>query len=532
MSTPPKRLDGGGERRRHRGLGGHVAVGGDSAVAQLRDRLGRSLGIEVERHDAGAGRRQRLDHRAPDAAGGAGHQRHLPLELAGRRRQRQLVELERPVLDGEALALVERHEAAQRMGAGHDLDRAVVEVAREPCRLGGGRDAHEPDVLDQHHARVRVGGLRGLVAVALDIRAVVLAEAPGEVADPRRQRVVVVRVRVERHPQGHALGVHEMVGARRADAGQLGGGARGHELEHPRRGVDHEHLRALARDRPAQRGQHGAQQLAPARVVERLAGRPVEALLARRARIDELDRAVDHLDRAAVCLVRRVAPHDEAVLGEHHELQPRVLPHRRPDLLGEREAGPDVGDPGRLVAEALGHQPLAVARPGEHVDAVRMRVMDVRGRHERVQQRLDRRARRRRVDLTAREVGDHVLVAHLVAVEHGERLVQAQRREVAAPHGREVAAGALDPHDLDLAADVVGRRPLRRRVAAAEVRHRAVGAEQVRGEQDLAERVAGNLARRRPAVLGRRDQLRERRHRPQPPATETVEPRSATMRST
>ena len=191
MSTPPKRSHGGGERRRHRGLGGHVAVGGDSAVAQLRDRLGRSLGIEVERHDAGAGRRQRLDHRAPDAAGGAGHQRHLALELAGRRCQRQLVELERPVLDGEALALVERHEAAQRVGAGHDLDRAVVEVAREPCRLGGGRDAHEPDVLDQHHARVRVGGLRGLVAVALDIRAVVLAEAPRRgrrSAPPARRR--------------------------------------------------------------------------------------------------------------------------------------------------------------------------------------------------------------------------------------------------------------------------------------------------------------------------------------------------------
>ena len=55
----------------------------------------------------------------------------------------------------------------------------------------------------------------------------------------------------------------------------------------------------------------------------------------------------------------------------------------------------------------------------------------------------------------------------------------------------------------DLAADVVGRRALGRRVAAAEVRHRAVGAEQVRGEQDLAERVVRDLAAARgPAVLG------------------------------
>ena len=319
--------------------------------------------------------------------------------------------------------------------------------------------------------------------------------------------------------------MHEVVGAGGADGHELGRRRRRDELERAWRGVDDQHLRPLARHRAAQRRENG-------RNLDGLPRRPVEALLARGRGVDEVDGAVDDLDRAPVRLLGAVAPDDESVLGEHDELELRVLAHGRADLLGEREAGPDVGDPGRFVAEALGHQPLAVARAGQHVDAVGVGVVDVLGRDERVQQRLDRRARRRRVDLAARQVGDHVLVAHLLALEHGEHLVQSQRREVLALHRRQVAARALDPHHVDLAADVVGRRALGRRVAAAEVRHRAVGAEQVRGEQDLPERVAGHLAASRPAILGRRDHLRERRHRPQPPATETVDPRSATIRST
>ena len=60
-----------------------------------------------------------------------------------------------------------------------------------------------------------------------------------------------------------------------------------------------------------------------------------------------------------------------------------------------------------------------------------MGVVDVRGRDERVQQRLDRGARRRGVDLAAGEVSDHVLVAHLVALEQRQHLLEPQRREVA-----------------------------------------------------------------------------------------------------
>ena len=55
-----------------------------------------------------------------------------------------------------------------------------------------------------------------------------------------------------------------------------------------------------------------------------------------------------------------------------------------------------------------------------------MGVVDVRRRDEGVQQRLDRGARRGRVQLAAGEVGDHVLVAHLVALHQRQDLVEAQ----------------------------------------------------------------------------------------------------------
>ena len=284
------------------------------------------------------------------------------------------------------------------------------------------------------------------------------------------------------------------------------GASREHdELEHARRRVDDEHLRPLARHRAAQRRQHLAQQrgaLVAPRSPAPPAAPPNRASPAVRALTKSAARLMT-VERAPVGLLGGVAPHDEAVLGEHDELQRGVAAHRLADLPGEREARPDVRDPRGLVAEALAHEALAVPRAREHVDRVGVRVVDVVGRDERVQQRLDRRARRGRVGLAAREVGDHVLVAHLLALEQRQHLLEAQRREVLALHRREVAARPLHPHDALLAADVVGRGPLRRRVAAAEVRHRAVRAEQVRGEQDLAERVVRDRARiLGPAVLG------------------------------
>ena len=75
-----------------------------AAVAECRDGRRGALAVEVEPDDAGAGAGQRVDDRAADAARGTGDQRDLPCSSPGGGAERQLVELERPVLDGEALA--------------------------------------------------------------------------------------------------------------------------------------------------------------------------------------------------------------------------------------------------------------------------------------------------------------------------------------------------------------------------------------------------------------------------------------------
>ena len=152
-------IDGGGEGGRDRVLARDVAADRQPAVAVGLDRvLGAGL-VEVERDDAGARGGERVADRAADAAGAAGHERDLALQLARRRRLGELVELERPVLDREALGGVERDELAERLRAGHHLDRAVVEVARDRRVLRRRAGGDEPEVLDQHDPRVRVGRL-------------------------------------------------------------------------------------------------------------------------------------------------------------------------------------------------------------------------------------------------------------------------------------------------------------------------------------------------------------------------------------
>jgi len=83
---------------------------------------------------------------------------------------------------------------------------------------------------------------------------------------------------------------------------------------------------------------------------------------------------------------------------------------------------------------------LAVDGTDERADRIRVRVVDVRVRHERVQERLDRRARHRPVDLAAREVLDHLLVAHRLALRERQDLVEPQSGEPAGEDRREVAA--------------------------------------------------------------------------------------------
>ena len=261
-------------------------------------------------------------------------------------------------------------------------------------------------------------------------------------------------------------------------------------------------LRALARDRAADR-RAAARAAAPRARRRRPRGRRVAAAEARRvagALVDERDRLVDHLDRARGRPPRRVSPQTtRPCLASTTSLRSGFARAASPTCLDEREAGPDVRDPRGRVAEALAapaarrrRVPASTLMPsgcvwwtcGAGTNACSSVSIEA--------------ARHRGVELAAREVGDHVLVAHLVALDQRQHLVEPQAGEVLArPSSRGREPEPLTHITGDLAAGVVDRRALGRRVAAAEVRDRAVGAEQVRGEHELAEHVVVGRRRRR-----------------------------------
>ena len=257
-----ERVDRGGERRRDVLLGRDVAADRDPVV--LGHRVARSGLVEVERDHAGARGGERVEDRAADAAGAAGDERDLALELAGRRRLGELVELERPVLDREALGGVERDELAERLGAGHDLDRAVVEVARDLRRLHGRARGDHAHALDEDDPGVGIAGLVA-VGVGLEVRPVVVAVGLRELGD-------AVRL-LARDPQRQPLRVHEVVGARGADGDELRGLLGADELHHAVGGVDGEDLRALGGHRAADRRQQVVQRAVRLELARRRSGR-------------------------------------------------------------------------------------------------------------------------------------------------------------------------------------------------------------------------------------------------------------------
>ena len=150
------------------------------------------------------------------------------------------------------------------------------------------------------------------------------------------------------------------------------------------------------------------------------------------------------------------------------------------NLFREGKSGTDVGDPDRLIAEALVREFLAALRAADHVDGVRVGVVHVRVRHEGVKEGLYGAAGHVGPELAGGEVGDHLLVAHRVPLHKGQDLLELEAGELARLYGREVAPRALDPQDVDLAPGVVALLRLGRRVAAAVVGHGAIPAEQIR----------------------------------------------------
>src|SRR3954447_13737151 len=131
-----------------------------------------------------------------------------------------------------------------------------------------------------------------------------------------------------------------------------------------------------------------------------------------------------------------------------------------------------------------------------------MAVVDVRGRDERMEQRLDRRARLIRHKPAAAEVVDHLGIGHLLALTQRQDVLEAERGEARPSDRRQVGSGALHPERPDLAACVVDARAFRRGIPAANVRERAIGSEQIGAIDELIQRRETRGRIPVPAVLG------------------------------
>ena len=179
-----------------------------------------SVGVQVGDDDMRASRCQRTRRRPADPAGCAGHERDPARQLSARRSLRELVALERPVLDRERLALAERAKAAGRVGRVLHGDRAVVQVTRgsRPRGVGAARDDPDagnerdtgPDGIDRELPRL-------VVDVALVVVAVPAAVLRDALRDRGRELVGAVRVGIEADDERLVLGVDQVVGARRPD---------------------------------------------------------------------------------------------------------------------------------------------------------------------------------------------------------------------------------------------------------------------------------------------------------------------------
>src|SRR6185437_13389483 len=103
----------------------------------------------------GAVPREEPGRRRADGAAAAGDER----DLAGERLHLALAELrllQRPVLDVEEIGLRDRFEAADRLGGGHRLDRALGEVGGDLRVLDAAPEAEEAKPRDEDDARHRV----------------------------------------------------------------------------------------------------------------------------------------------------------------------------------------------------------------------------------------------------------------------------------------------------------------------------------------------------------------------------------------
>ena len=171
------------------------------------------------------------------------------------------------------------------------------------------------------------------------------------------------------------------------------------------------------------------------------------------------------------------------MLVEDQALDLRVAPRRpRARCLGEREARHDVGHDAHAAAVDLGAERRAVRLVDQAQHRVGVGVVDEVVRQEGVQQRLDRRVRRHRIDQVGALHAHHVLVA--TARRGARSLRSGASRTAGRPAGSIVAMSQPEPLTHSTSAcspSRSGSARLDRGVAAAVQHEHRIVAEQARG---------------------------------------------------
>ena len=466
---------------------GHRSGVGDVAAERKRRaadgfRLGLRGGeIQIEQRHCRAGSGESLRGRGADRAAGAGHHRHLAFERQ-RLARAQFGELDRPVFAIEQIGVRDRREGAERLRVGDAVDGRLGDVGGDRRGLGAVAETEQPQARHQHDAGQEIVHRRARRArfVALVIGLVFGGERCG-----RRLRGLPERVELVRFGRGHDqrpwLDADDMIRRQQAAARIIRDVLAVHKIEDGVAGAERRDLplvRAFTvnvalRADAAQNRRNLGDRRQPRRQLGSRGNRLAVGLQARLGQRHEFDHAL-------VGVARRVTEGEDAVLVEDQPFDLGVLVERFGRQPRQAEARPVIGHEAEPPTEHLGAQRRGVGLVDQAEHRGGVGVVDVFRRHEGVQQHLDRRCRRRRVEpvsfLHAGEVG----VAH-----RGERTQSLQRGK---PHGGQpfgrycghVPAGAFDMHDRDRVAGEVARGGFQRGVAAAVQHQPGVAAEQLR----------------------------------------------------
>ena len=407
-------------------------------------------------------------------------------DLAGERQLLGAAELrllERPVLAVEHVGFGDRLEAPNGLGIGDGRNGGLGEIGGDRRILARAAEPEQAEPRHQHDAGQRIEHRLGAAAAGVVAREVV-AVVRDEGRHCRARRTGEIRglaLLRRRHDERPVLGADGVVGrhhAGRRIARDLGAVD---EVEDRVTGAEIENepterafrlvvgqAAGAAHDRRHRGERH--------RRLRQLRGREHRAPAAPQRGLRERN----HLDHALIGFARALAEREDAVLVQDEaDRAGRGGEHPR-RLLGEAEAGHDVRHDAHAAVVKLGGALGAVGLVDQAQHRGGVGMIDKALRDEGVQQRLDRRIGRHRVEQVRALRLHHLLIRHGVALEQQTQLGEPHRRQPGGLDHRHVGARALDAEDIDLAPHQVRHAQLHRGVAAAVQHELRVAAEQAR----------------------------------------------------